>query len=165
MKKAWLKFILVAATIAVVGCGDEAQRDAASLKDGVQAYSKGDYETALKKFKPLAERGQVEALFNLGVMYRQGQGVQQDEKEAGILFEKAAEQGHVEAQQNLGFKYAKGLGVERDWVQADKWFSIAAASGKETALNNKKVIEVHMPPEKIAEANTLAQEWLAQHKK
>ena len=76
-----------------------------------------------------------------------------------------AEKGNTDAQERLGLSYAKGSGVERDWVQADKWFSIAAALGKETAVNNKKVVEVHMQPEKIAEANALAQEWLAKHKK
>ena len=80
-------------------------------------------------------------------------------------FTQLAEKGHVEAQEKLGLIYSRGQGIERDWVQADKWFSIAAASGKETSVNNKKVVEVHMPPEKVAEANALAQEWLAKHKK
>lgn len=159
------KTLLIAASLALAGCGDHAQNDAVSYQQGVDAYAKGDFAAALEKFKPLAEHGNAQAQFSLGLMYRKGLGVAQSEKEAGIWFGKAAEQGQVDAQENLGLSYAKGLGVERDWVQADKWFNIAAASGKESAVKNKEVVEVHMPPEKIAEAKTLAQEWLAKHKK
>jgi len=165
VSKTILKGFLLCVSLVIFGCGNQEQNDTASYKQGVDAYTAGNYSVALEKFRPLAEKGNVGAQFNLGLMYQQGQGVEQNNAEAGGWFLKAAEQGHVEAQQNLGLRFAKGLGVERDWVQADKWFTIAAASGKETAINNKKVIEVHMPPEKISEANTLAQEWLAEHKK
>ena len=52
------------------------------LQAGVDAYNRGDYETALKKFLPLAEQGDAAAQFNLGKMYRKGQGVPQDDAEA-----------------------------------------------------------------------------------
>ena len=163
--KTVLELLLVAILTTVYGCSDQAQRDAAGLDAGNNAYAKGDFSAAMEKFKPVAEHGNDSAQFRLGLMYREGQGVVKDEKAAVSWFEKSAEQGNVEAQENLGLSYAKGQGVDRDWVQADKWFSIAAASGKETAVNNKKVVEVHMPPEKVAEANKLAQEWLDKHKK
>lgn len=165
MKSAIFKSLLFAGFIAVAGCGDHTQRDAASYQEGIDAYAKSNFSVALEKLKPLAEHGNADAQFRLGLMYREGKGVPQDDKQAVAWFGKAAEQGQAEAQENLGLSYAKGLGVERDWVQADKWFSIAAASGKETAMNNQKVVEVHMQPEKIAEANALAKEWLAKHKK
>ncbi|MGC2046999.1 MAG: tetratricopeptide repeat protein [Gallionella sp.] len=165
MKRACFKFLLVAISIIAAGCGDQSQKDAASYQEGINAYAQGNFAVALKKLQPLAEHGNANAQFNLGLMYREGKGVPQDVKEATAWLSKAAEQGHVEAQENLGLSYAKGLGVERDWVQADKWFSIAAASGKESAINNQKVVEVHMKPETIAEANALAKEWLAKHKK
>jgi len=159
------KLILAAAFLAVAGCGDKPQNDAASYQQGIDAFAQGDFAVALKKLQPMAEQGNADAQLRLGLMYREGKGVAQDDKQATDWFGKAAEQGQVEAQENLGFSYAKGLGVERDWVQADKWFVIAAASGKESAANNQKVVEVHMQPENIAEANKLAQEWLAKHKK
>lgn len=165
MKRSFLKLLLVFIFLAAAGCGDQSQKDAASYQGGVDAYAKGDFAVALEKLKPLAEQGKAQAQFNLGLMYREGKGVPQDSKEAATWLSKAAEQGHVEAQENLGLSYATGSGVERDWVQADKWFGIAAASGKETAVNNQRIVEVHMQPEKIAEANALAQEWLAKHKK
>lgn len=159
------KSILVAVLLAAAGCGDQSQQDAASYKEGTDAYANGNFAVALEKLKPLAEQGNAQAQFSLGLMYRQGKGVPQDDREAGAWWSKAAEQGYVEAQEHLGLRYANGQGVVQDWVQADKWFSIEAASGKETAINNQRVVEVHMPPEKIAEAKALAQEWLAKHKK
>jgi TPR repeat protein len=160
----WMS-VLVAAMLAVAGCSDKSKVDAASYQQGIDAYAKGDMAAALEKLKPHAEQGNAEAQFRLGLIYREGKGVAQDDKQATDWLNKAAEQGHVEAQENLGLSYAKGLGVEPDWVQADKWFGIAAASGKESAIKNQQVVEVHMQPENIAEANKLAQEWLAKHKK
>ncbi len=57
------------------------------------AYQRGDYATAIRKFRPLAEQGNAEAQFNLGGMYRQGRGVPQDDAEAMKWYRKAAEQG------------------------------------------------------------------------
>jgi TPR repeat protein len=162
---ALLKLALLAGFLVFAGCRDHTQKDATRFQKGTDAYANGDYAAALAKFKPLAERGNAQAQFNLGVMYHQGQGVSQDDKEAAVWWSKAAEQGHAEAQDNLGFRYARGQGIVQDWVQADKWFTIAAAAGNESAMKDKKVIEVHMPPENIVEANTLAQEWLTKHKK
>tara|TARA_B100000029_G_scaffold338092_1_gene330324 strand:- start:3197 stop:3430 length:234 start_codon:yes stop_codon:yes gene_type:complete len=45
---------------------------AGDLKDAVAAYTAGDYQKALRLFKPLAERGNLSAQHNLGVMYRTG---------------------------------------------------------------------------------------------
>ena len=156
---------MLAGLLVVAGCRDHTQRDADDYQKGVDAYAKGDYAIALGEFKPLAERSNAQAQFSLGMMYHQGRGVPQDDKEAAAWWGKAAEQGHAEAQDNLGFRYARGQGVPQDWVQADKWFTIASVSGNESAMKNKKVIEVHMPAEKIAEANKLAQEWREQHQK
>jgi TPR repeat protein len=40
----------------------------------VAAYHRGDYVTALRLWRPLADQGNVHAQFNLGVKYHQGQG-------------------------------------------------------------------------------------------
>jgi len=38
----------------------------ADFNRGMTAYKNGDFATALKEWKPLAEQGDVEAQFNLG---------------------------------------------------------------------------------------------------
>jgi len=101
----------------------------AGFPEGVAAFRRGDYMAALREFKPLAEKGVAEAQFNLGVMYRQGLGVNPDFIEARRWYRKAAEQGHPKAQQNLGVFYADGLGVKRDAREAAKWFREAAEQG------------------------------------
>ncbi|MCH8039374.1 MAG: sel1 repeat family protein, partial [Nitrospinae bacterium] len=54
----------------------------AGFQEGVDAYERGDYATALKEFRPLADQGDALAQFNLGIMYYKGQGVPQDYQEA-----------------------------------------------------------------------------------
>ncbi|MDB4130403.1 hypothetical protein N9581_01710, partial [Amylibacter sp.] len=54
------------------------QVTAQDLNKGYEAYKLGDYSTALKEWKPLAEQGDANAQNNLGVMYDKGIGVLQD---------------------------------------------------------------------------------------
>lgn len=48
------------------------------FEDAVAAYKRGDYATAYRLFKPMAEQGHAEAQYNLGGMYFRGQGVPRD---------------------------------------------------------------------------------------
>ncbi len=64
----------------------------------VDAYERGDYDTAVKELRPLAEQGHPKAQYNLGVMYQLGLGVPQDDQEAAQWCRLAAEQGHAGAQ-------------------------------------------------------------------
>ena len=57
------------------------------------AYNREDYATALKEFRPLAEKGHTEAQFHLGIMYSQGLGVPQDYVQAYRWYTLAAGQG------------------------------------------------------------------------
>jgi len=50
----------------------------ADFLKGYEAYNSGDYSTALKEWRPLAEQGNADAQLNLGYMYTKGQGVFQD---------------------------------------------------------------------------------------
>ena len=99
-----------------------------------KAYEAGDYTTAAKEFRLLAEQGDAGAQFNLGYMYSKGEGVVQDYAEAMRWYRLAAEQDYADAQFNLGLMHFKGQGVPQDYVLAHMWFNIAAASGHENAL-------------------------------
>ncbi len=94
----------------------------AGWDEGVAAYQRGDYATALREWRPLAEQGDAKAQFNLGIMYSNGQGVPQDYAEALQWLRKAAEQGQTRAQFNLGVMYRNGLGVGKDPAEAALWF-------------------------------------------
>ncbi len=75
----------------------------ADFQKGVDAYNSGDYATALREWKPLAEQGNAGAQFNLGLMYGDGQGVPQNYKTAIKWFRLAAKQGHPRAQEQVEF--------------------------------------------------------------
>ena len=101
----------------------------ADFQKGLTAYYSGDYATALREFKPLAEQGNASAQTNLGQMYRYGQGVPQNYKTAVKWYTLASEQGDADAQSNLGWMYNKGQGVRQDYETAVKWYSLAAEQG------------------------------------
>ena len=93
---------------------------------GLTAYRGGDYATALRELTSLAEQGDAVAQYNLGVLYRDGQGVPQDYKTAVKWTRLAAEQGDADAQYNLGSMYRKGQGVLQDYKTARKWYRLSA---------------------------------------
>jgi TPR repeat protein len=107
---------------------------------GQQAYECGDYAKAAKEFLPLAERGNVLARFNLGVMYHDGRGVSPDDKEAVRWSRLAAEQGYADAQFNLSVMYSTGKGVAQDDKEAARWLRLAAEQGNALAQFNLGVV-------------------------
>jgi len=100
-----------------------------SGKEGFVAYQRGDYATALRIWRPLADKGQASAAHNLGLLYRYGRGVPQNDVEAAQWFRRAAGSGFARAQVNLGAMYAAGQGFARDDAEAAKWFRLAAEQG------------------------------------
>ena len=100
---------------------------ASPLEDAVAAYQRGDYATALKLWHPLAEQGDANAQFRLGVMYDSGQGMLRNEAEAIKWYRKAAEQDDAVAQFDLGVMYAKG--VSPNHAEAALWYRLAADHG------------------------------------
>jgi uncharacterized protein len=105
-------------------------------RTGLKAYNKSDFATALRIFRPLADRRQVLAEYILGLMYANGQGVPQDLGKAMQWHRKAAEQGEAKAQFSVGIMYFKGLGVPVNRAEAFKWYSRAAAQGDPAAQYN-----------------------------
>ena len=63
------------------------------------------------------------AQFNLGVLYNDGRGVQQDYAAAALWYRKAADQGHAGAQCNLAILYNHGTGFAQDHAEAIMWFT------------------------------------------
>ena len=99
------------------------------LGGGYQSYLKGNFDDAHEEWLPLAELGDIEAQFNMGVIYDEGAGVQQDLAIAAKWYEKAAQQGFVDAQANLGMMYYHGQGVPCDHKKAAGWLQMAADQG------------------------------------
>ena len=91
---------------------------------GVAALSCGDYEAALKEFRPLAEQGHRDAQLNLGNMYSLGLGVPKDNVQAYRWYTLAAGQGndladkfknHLEKSMTLD-QLAEAQRLAREWT-------------------------------------------------
>jgi uncharacterized protein len=137
---------------------------AGPMEDANEANKRGDYGTALRLLRPLAEQGNAKAQYFLGFMYLNGQGVKLDYSEAAKWYWNAAEQGNADSQFILGLIYLNGLGVAKDYLQAHKWFNLAAARSSETdkrngAVTQRDAVAAMMTPAQIAEAQRLAREW------
>lgn len=101
-----------------------------SVRDGIDAWQKSDYASAVAIWKPLAEKGDADAAFNLGQAYRLGRGVPIDLAMAQAWLEKAAKLGHLDAQTTLGLLlFDSG---SRD--SAIQWLKKAAERGEPRAM-------------------------------
>jgi TPR repeat protein len=116
-------------TVSVLPYPKEATLIAMPFQDGMAAYQRGDYATATQLWRPLADQGNAAAQFNLGFMYKKGQGFPQDFAAALMWYRKAADQGYASAQCNLGLMYERGNGVPQDGREAAHLYKLAADQG------------------------------------
>ncbi len=147
MKRMWL-------TVLILGVG---MSWADRFEDGVDAYGRGDYATALKSFQLLAEQGNAKAQHNLGVMHAKGEGVTPDHAAAANWYRLAAEQGDAEAQTKLGVLYNGGQGVKLDYAEAARWYRSAAAQGHAQAQYNLGVL--HAEGQGVGQDYAEAAKW------
>src|SRR5260370_10443986 len=126
---------------------------AKTKEDADAAQSRGDFATAARLYRSLAEQGKASAQHQLAKMYENGEGVPKSQAEAMKWYRLAAEQGHAGAQLYLGGMYLAGDGVPRDNVQAYVWFSLSAAAGQgDFSLQGRDQAADHMSPAQVAEA-------------
>lgn len=83
-----------------------------------------------------AEQGDASAQYRLGMLYKDGEGVEQSYEKAAEWYCRAAEQGHPEAQRWLGWLYKKGRGTGRSFAKAAEWYGKAAEQGDAIAQYN-----------------------------
>ncbi len=92
-----------AGTGSSAGAGADPRPEAsAAVRTGVEAWSRGDWAAAVRKWQGPAAAGDADAQFNLGQAYKLGRGVPADLARATELFGKAAAQGHLQAADNYG---------------------------------------------------------------
>jgi len=120
------KHLVAAIVVALISAPLSAQ----TVKAGIAAWQKADYAAAVAIWRPLAQRGDADAEFNLGQAYRLGRGVPLNLPMAKIWFEKAADAGHLDAQTTLGLL----LFQNGDHAEGLKWLRRAADQGEARAL-------------------------------
>lgn len=129
--------------------------------DGVAAFIAGDYETALKIARPIAEQGDARAQDFLGEMYEDGNGVAQDYREALKWYRLSAHQGNSWAQVDLGKLYSNGLGAPQDIVRAYMWFDVGSTSSTaindiQSATEKRAIVAKALTPAQLTQAQTMA---------
>ena len=95
-----------------------------------------DFAKALDLFQQAADAGSATAMNNLGVLYRDGQGVAQDYGKAREWFQRAANAGAAAAMNHLGWLYDGGKDVAQDYDMARQWYQKAANAGNTDAMYN-----------------------------
>lgn len=96
-------------------------------------YEEGELAEAFAWCMRAAHSKLAWAQYNVGLMYRKGEGVERSDAEAAYWYRLAAEQSFPEAQQKLAELYSFGQGVTRDYTQAAVWYLRAAANGNAEA--------------------------------
>ena len=102
---------------------------AGEFQKGWNAYNSADYATALTEWQALADSGDVNASYGMGLLYGNGFGVDMNDDLALKYYGLAAEKGHAEAQFNLAVMHQNGWGVPQSDETANKWYAMAAEQG------------------------------------
>ena len=136
---------------------------AESLRQGVSAFNRQNYQLASRIFIPLAERGDPAAQTYLGLLFETGRGVPRNYTEAAMWYRRAAEQGDSLAQYSLGLLYDRGFGVPRNIVEAAKWLELSTAGAprqaREARVRIRDAVTTKMTRGEIARARLRALEW------
>jgi len=139
------------------------------VSEGVLAFRRGDFITAVRILGPLAERGNAEAQALLGFMYEYGRGVPQNAVVAVHWYTCAAEQGNPAGQYHLGLMYDKGHGVPRSAVLAYKWLNLAASHAPPNDRNDylriRDAVASKLNDAQLAEGQWLAYTWELQSRR
>ena len=118
---------------------------------------------SLGSLRSLADRGDADAQWQMGVRYHNGEGVPRDDAQAMQWFLRAAEQGHVTAQATLGAYYWAGRGVPQDLSKAYFWSAIALAQGDGNSKSRLEGLASQMTRAQVLAARQQAEAWMRSH--
>ena len=106
-----------------------------ALDDAVTAMRTGDFAEAYCIMRPLAERGDADAQYNIGWMYLNGYGLRVNDTLALEWWNKASSQGHVDASFSIAMLYSLGDGnVPKNSKKAIDFYLLAVKQGHEDAI-------------------------------
>lgn len=126
-------------------------------EEGEQLYNAGQYDAALRSLREAASSGSENAMFRLGWMYSQGEGVPQDFSLARQWYDKSASRGVVGAMVNLALLYKDGKGGPQDHNLQRQWLEKAASRGVSTAMFNLGAM--YYAGDGVPRDLSLAREW------
>ena len=107
-----------------------------------KAFKNNDYVNAVKWYNMGYEIDNLDSMYNLGLHYFKGLGVNQDFKESFSYFKKAADKDHSDSQFYIGKFYHIGNGAylgspaSKNFFEALKWYELAANQNNHKAQNH-----------------------------
>ncbi len=149
--------VLCAGLLALL-CTAPVRADEGLLSRGSEALNQGKVEQARQLFLQASSAGDPVGDYGMGVLYFQGQGVEQDLAESSRWFRRAAEKGYPPAQYNLGNAYLHGRGLAADVEQAQHWWQKAAVRGYARAQYNLGILLMQRAPDALQREQGIA--WL-----
>ncbi|GJM16529.1 MAG: hypothetical protein DHS20C13_18560 [Thermodesulfobacteriota bacterium] len=152
---------------------DFTQKDRYKL--GLRWYQQGQYDIAKKMWKPMAENGDCDAQYALGLLYFNGLSVRKNYSTALKWWGRAAQQAQPQSLNSLGVVYShlrvpyttldcrKGCGEAKNLVKGYKWFGLAVEYGppREIKFAQKSIdrISSEMRDAQINEAKAMIEQW------
>lgn len=112
----------------------------AGMREGFASLRQEDYSRAAEAFRPLAEKGERTAMYNLGLLLDQGLGLERDRVSAATWYRLAADGGDPRAQYNLALLFIEGQGVDQDYDRAVELLRQAAEKGLARAQYNLGIL-------------------------
>jgi uncharacterized caspase-like protein len=107
---------------------------AALFARGEERFNAGDVADALPFYRQAADAGDKNAMFRIGLIYENGNGVNEDKAEAMRWYRKAADAGDKSSMFRIGLMYGNGWGVKRNYDEAVRWYRKAADAGDARAM-------------------------------
>ncbi len=130
----------------------------AQLQLGNHFYGDKKMDSAFYWYEKAALQNYSLGEHNLGVMYENGHGCEQDYKKAIGWYEKAAAQGYSHSNYAIGKLYLNGKGVSQDYIKAKEWYLKAANQGN--AIANDAIARMYfVGREGIPKDHYLARKW------
>lgn len=109
-------------------------------RQAAEAFRDEEFQLARRLWLALAQQGEHDAAYRLGMLYDTGTGVTRDPSIAANWYQQAARDGHLDAQHNLAVAYANGEGVEMNITQAMYWWKRAAQRGNADSQYNLGIV-------------------------
>lgn len=106
-----------------------------------EAGEEGDYGPAIQYLTKAVEHGDVLAMVELGLLYKQLHEPYYDPCAAARLYRRAAFLGNAEAQFQLALCYENGKGVQQDWFGYIHWMRCAIRQGHDLAIGACELVE------------------------
>ena len=103
------------------------------IADAIYLYNEGNYPKACKRFYDYAKDGNVLAMQQTGVCFRDGKGFSKDILRALFWFETAGNYGNIDGLRSAGYIYEYGLGVNKNLEKAIYFYEKATSLGSSEA--------------------------------